>query len=155
MPFITKDNAKELSRLALLAKQANPPLRTSYNGNGHQNGQSLHDPYSNRRLSRTRKQIDLLDNRIEEEIAKTDCDGQRVDRLASALARLSEIERQLANRPLPGSLKPTAERRQPRPYTVEPREAPQPIAVPPQQPSAPAADVAQVPGSQPTPQQPN
>ena len=70
--------------------------------------------YAAKRLARARKQIDKLDGMIEEET-----DPQKLDRLASALARLSEIERQLANRPLPGSFKPTAIR-QPKATQVEP-----------------------------------
>mgnify|MGYP001613215445 CR=1 FL=1 len=72
------------------------------------------------RLIRVRKQIDLLDTRIEEEIVKPDCDGQRVDRLASAISRLSEIERQLANRPMPGSLRPVVQTHSPKSHPTEP-----------------------------------
>jgi hypothetical protein len=38
-------------------------------------------------------------------------DPSRLDRLAAASARLSEIERQLAGRPGPGQLRPTTPRR--------------------------------------------
>jgi hypothetical protein len=57
------------------------------------------------RLARVRGQIDHINNLIEDE-----SDPQKLDRLASALYRFSEIERNLAGRPLPGSLKPSAAR---------------------------------------------
>ncbi len=46
-----------------------------------------------------RSQLGRLDGLLAGE-----CDLQRLDRLARALSRLSELERQLSNRPLPGSL---------------------------------------------------
>ena len=113
MPFINATNAKELSKLgvqARLTKRTNPePMPTI--------GPKLDltiDHYLAKRLTRTRKQIDALCSLIDNET-----DPQKLDRLASALARLSEIERQLANRPLPGSFKPTAIRA-PKPTQVEP-----------------------------------
>lgn len=46
-------------------------------------------------------------------------DPQELDRLASAASRLAEQERQLAGRPLPGSLRPKQERA-PRSTSAEP-----------------------------------
>jgi hypothetical protein len=60
------------------------------------------DDFSRARLSRVRRQLDRLDNMMEGET-----DPQKLDRLASAQAKLAEQERQLAGRPLPGSLRPT------------------------------------------------
>ena len=59
------------------------------------------DDYTLRRLARVRLQLDRLDAMIQ-----TETDPQRLDRLASAQAKLAEQERQLAGRPLPGSLRP-------------------------------------------------
>lgn len=64
------------------------------------------DPYIEQRLLRVRKQLNKIDGMIEEEL-----DPAKLDRLASAQARLSEQERQLANRPLPGTLKPQSPKR--------------------------------------------
>jgi hypothetical protein len=61
------------------------------------------DAFSRQRLMRVRKQLDRLDNMIEAET-----DPAKLDRLASAQARLAEQERQLAGRPLPGSFRPAA-----------------------------------------------
>jgi hypothetical protein len=47
-------------------------------------------------------------NRLDSMMAK-EMDPQRLDRLASAQSKLSEQERILAGRPLPGSRKPLAE----------------------------------------------
>jgi hypothetical protein len=60
------------------------------------------DPYINARLSRVREQLDRIDVMMTKET-----DPQKLDRLASAQAKLAEQERQLAGRPLPGSLRPT------------------------------------------------
>jgi prephenate dehydrogenase len=59
--------------------------------------------YIAKRLSRVRAQLDRID-----EMMMTEEDPAKLDRLASAQARLSEQERILVGRPLPGSLKPTA-----------------------------------------------
>lgn len=65
------------------------------------------DEYVIKRLIRVRKQLDRIDRMIMAEL-----DPQKIDRLASAQIRLSEQERLLAGRPLPGSRKPSPERRQ-------------------------------------------
>ena len=62
--------------------------------------------YAQNRLARVRKQLDRLD-----ELMQQETDPARLDRLASAQFRLSEQERILANRPLPGSRKPGPEAR--------------------------------------------
>lgn len=60
------------------------------------------DDYMLRRLTRVRGQLDRLDVMMQ-----TETDPQKLDRLASAQAKLAEQERQLAGRPLPGSLRPS------------------------------------------------
>lgn len=64
------------------------------------------DPYLQARLIRVRKQLNKIDGLIESEE-----DPSKLDRLASAQARLSEQERQLSGRPLPGTLKPQSPKR--------------------------------------------
>jgi hypothetical protein len=64
-----------------------------------------------KRLARVRKQLDRIDGMIEKEI-----DPMKLDRLASAQARLAEQERILAGRPMPGSLRPKKPPEQARPY---------------------------------------
>lgn len=61
--------------------------------------------YVSQRLARVRLQLARLDDLLDSET-----DPQKIDRLASAIARLAEQERQLANRPLPGSRRPPKER---------------------------------------------
>lgn len=58
-------------------------------------------PYVFQRLMRVRRQLDRIDRMM-----MTESDAQKLDRLASAQARLSEQERTLAMRPAPGSLRP-------------------------------------------------
>lgn len=57
--------------------------------------------YVGGRLARVRVQLDRVD-----ELMMTETDPQKLDRLASAQARLSEQERILDGRALPGSLRP-------------------------------------------------
>lgn len=59
--------------------------------------------YEVKTLVRVRLQLDMI---FEQFIKEKD--PSKLDRLASAQARLSEQERQLAGRPLPGSLRPTS-----------------------------------------------
>ena len=112
-PFITSENARELQRLGVEARLARQKLQQERLKLAEE---SLDFP--SRTLSRVRAQIEtLLDDLGKER------DPQRIDRLASALGRLNEIEHQLAGRPMPGSLKPGA--KQPR---VTPQAEPTPIA---------------------------
>lgn len=138
MPLITVANARELSAKGAIARRAkraiernrlalidqllqqavdNPPVKADC------------EAYNLDRLLRTRKQIDLLSTRLEEELEKEVCDAMLIDRIASAIARLSEIERQFSGRPLPGTLRPTA-----KPTRANQAQAPQ---LPPALPDAP------------------
>ena len=60
--------------------------------------------YRNQRLARMRTQLEKVDAMIEKER-----DPQKLDRLASAQARLSVQEFALAGRPMPGSRRPGRE----------------------------------------------
>lgn len=81
--------------------------------------------YPTRRLFRVRAQLDLVDKRILEEAVKPNPDGQLLNWLASAQERLSDQERCLDGRPLPGS-------RRPAPEPAAPRAAsPQAVPLPP------------------------
>lgn len=68
------------------------------------------DAYALRRLSRVRTQLDLIDQRINDIASKPSPDGQTLSWLCAAQERLSEQERVLAGRPLPGSIRPRAPR---------------------------------------------
>jgi hypothetical protein len=57
------------------------------------------------RLPRVRKQLERLDH-----LMKQETDPAKLDRLAAALYRLSEQERIMSGRPLPGSYKPESNR---------------------------------------------
>lgn len=65
------------------------------------------DGYVMDRLERVRKQIDQLDSMIQAACSESDIDSAMIDKLTSALSRLSDIEQKLAGRPSPGSLRPT------------------------------------------------
>lgn len=88
------------------------------------------------RLDRVRAQLDRVDAMM-----LTEDDPAKLDRLASAQARLSEQERILAGRPLPGSFRPQSDkssRRQNRAVEVWSDEAPQQVvsSVPPNAPTS-------------------
>ncbi len=79
-------------------------------------------------LTRVRLQLDLINERLTEQLVKGSPDPQAIDRLANAQMRLAEQERILAGRPLPGSRKPAPDRPNHR------RLAPQPQPVVEEQP---------------------
>ena len=58
-----------------------------------------------------RAQLDLVDRAFEAEATKANPDGQRLNWFAQAQERLSEQERLLSGRPLPGSWRPVNENR--------------------------------------------
>lgn len=92
------------------------------------------DDYQVRRLHRVRVQLDQLDEAITRETAKERPDGQRLNWLAQAQDRLSEQERILAGRPLPGSRRPSPDRTprnaQPSNLDALPSPSPSPAPVP-------------------------
>lgn len=75
------------------------------------------ESYKGERLARVRKQLAKLDSLLEKET-----DPQKLDRLASAQYRLSEQERILAGRPLPGSHRPTRNSNKSAPISFTPTE---------------------------------
>ncbi len=121
MPLITAATAREYAAKALAARKANrerqrnldqriadltaklaaiaPVSREELSG------------YPEERLRRVRKQLDRVDALI-----LTEADPVKLDRLAAASMRLSEQERVLSNRPLPGSCKPRSSEPERRPY---------------------------------------
>ena len=106
-PHFTKANASEYARKGNAIRWARyrepeptpaislpEPLRVADNS------------FQARRLERVRSQLELVDSAIEAEAGLAKPDGQRLNWLAQAQDRLSEQERKLAGRPLPGSRRP-------------------------------------------------
>lgn len=73
-------------------------------------GENSEDDFVTRRLLRVRTQWDKLDALLAEQLDKSILDAGAVDRIVAALCRVAELERTLANRPLPGSRRPSADR---------------------------------------------
>lgn len=133
MPFITAENAVELANRAnevrrLKRQRLSQPIAFQ--------SAILQDRYTIRRLMRVRRQIELLSDMLEQakDIADPLIRAQVMDRHTSGLSRLAEQERQLANRPLPGSWKPQAPR-QARRQEQWPEPTPLPLVVAPSAPS--------------------
>lgn len=61
------------------------------------------DDYASQTMIRVRSILDGQLKRIVDED-----DPNKIDRLASAISKLAELDRQLSGRPLPGTLKPTS-----------------------------------------------
>ena len=125
-PYITKENAAQCARNAARARVANNLRKKAERAAAdraliiHEENMRLKylaqiatanasvpvvaavDDYIGKRLGRVRLQIDQLDAML-----LAERDPQALDRLAAASARLSEQERILAGRPLPGSHRPT------------------------------------------------
>lgn len=93
----TRDTAAINARKSTVSREANRKARLALNA-------LALDPYVKSRLIRVREQLEKIDSMMAEET-----DPQRLDRLASAQARLSVQEFALANRPMPGSRRPGRE----------------------------------------------
>lgn len=98
----TAENAAEMARKAAASRREAalmrilcPPPREEPN-------------FADTVLNRVRAQMDLINARLTEQLSKDRIDPQAIDRLAAAQSRLSEQERILAGRPMPGSLRPTS-----------------------------------------------
>ena len=137
MPYFNSSNASNFGKLGAIARKRikeamsnpdNPPPLTA---------QKALPAYIHRRLARVRKQLDLVDKRIEDEASKQGCDGQLLNWLCQAQDRLSDQERILDNRPLPGSRRPTPERPLRKSYTTLPPPEPLQVVAPPRKPEAP------------------
>ncbi len=125
MPLITSANARELAAKALIARKANRERQRNLDHRIAELTAKLTaiapipreelSGYAEQRLMRVRAQLDRLDKMLMEE-----SDPQKLDRLAAASMRLSEQERILAGRPMPGSLRPKPEREVRRHIPVEP-----------------------------------
>ena len=93
-----KSHAARLQRLASGTQAAETFPQTPQGGPHEAPG-----AYVSRRLARVRAQLDLVDKAFETEATKANPDGQRLNWFAQAQERLSEQERLLSGRPLPGS----------------------------------------------------
>lgn len=114
-PFINRENAARLAALSAAARRAKrdaalckpaPPAPVAVVAQVAENLADNKDDYAVRRLLRVRGQLDRLDDRMDYTLAARVLDAQKVERLARASCQLSESERILAGRPLPGSIKP-------------------------------------------------
>jgi hypothetical protein len=79
-------------------------------------------------LAHTRARVTELFNHLALLTASTKVDFSQVDRLASAIERLAELERRLDGRPLPGSRRPPAADASPRPLLSDAEPVPLPPA---------------------------
>lgn len=107
-PFINSENAKLLAKKSWDARRAKKQAAQEIEQASNQPSKPLQkasDDYTASRLVRVRKQLNMLDKMLEEESS-----AQAIDKLASAIAKLSELERTLAGRPLPGSFRPVQSR---------------------------------------------
>lgn len=104
--FFTKDNAKEMARRSHAVQAANRlagkctvPLKQLLAPGAPD------DLYQQGRVRKIREQIEAVNKLLDGET-----DAVKLDRYASALCRLAELERVTAGRPLPGARRPSPER---------------------------------------------
>ena len=100
----TRWQAYHARKLALQMALDNPGSIPS-----HPEIQPANDKFAEESLTRVQRHVRKLQGLIDAEL-DGDCDAPRLKQLSDALSRLAEIERQLAGRPLPGSLRPKAEK---------------------------------------------
>lgn len=113
-PLFTKANAREMSARGNAARWSRTrPEQASNAIEANEATRVPSDDYRQRRLLRVRKQLDLVDEQIKAQAERRIPDGQTLNWLCAAQARLDEQERSLSNRPLPGTLRPrdTSKRR--------------------------------------------
>jgi hypothetical protein len=124
MPLFTAANAREMAARSHAARRERAMEREAAKAiapefpqtNPQKNDDAL---FIAKRLARVRMQLDRLDGMIEKET-----DPMKLDRLASAIARLAEQERLLAGRPMPGSYRP---KKPSKPYwEISPLDLPMP-----------------------------
>lgn len=70
------------------------------------------DPLLRLRLNNVNARLTECDNKLAEALQAKEVDGTLIKNLSTALGVLSELERTLSGRPMPGSLRPVAPRRQ-------------------------------------------
>lgn len=111
--LFTSDNAREMARRSVEARRRYAEARRQREATREATVAALlvapapsQDTYVERRLACVRAQLGRIDAMLLQET-----DPQRLDRLAAACARLSEVERQLAGRPAPGAYRPSVPRR--------------------------------------------
>ena len=120
MPLFTSANAREMARRGNVARWSRPvaePVQRAMPASPASVAGPVADEYQQRRLARVRRQLDDNDAHVDAELAKRQPDARRLKELVDAQIRLSEQERLLAGRPMPGSL---------RPKTHDPRRRPAP-----------------------------
>lgn len=125
MPLFTSANARQMWAKGIQARRDNSARRRNIERNVEALSAKVRELSAQStevalaRLARVRKQLDLVDERITEELSHDGtsigpdgqlqpCDGQLVNWLCAAQERLAEQERILAGRPLPGSLRPSS-----------------------------------------------
>ena len=111
VPF-TRETAQVFARRSHEARARNKLARLEAETNPVIASQSLaqlaQDCFAGNTLKRVRKQIALVQDSIDDAI--TSCESKQLKEYTDSLRVLGEIERQLAGRPLPGSLRPKAEK---------------------------------------------
>lgn len=100
MPLFTPEIAADMARRSHDARKRNEEREQPADADASQA-----DVYRTVRLTRTRKQM----RRVDAMLTKA-TDAKELKALCDALARLAEIERILAGRPLPGALRPGKDR---------------------------------------------
>jgi hypothetical protein len=118
VPYFSKLNRAQLQAMQAKSVMAKRQAQTA-NDQPSKAVATEADGYIAGRLERVRKQLDEIDERIAEEACKKGepgpdgkpgpvADGQLLNWLCSAQERLSEQERVLSRRPLPGSERPSS-----------------------------------------------
>ena len=138
---ITAENARELQLKGVAKRKENvqklrdladkPPEIIVLSSSP---GTNSTEPFQVETLRRVRKQIEQVQDAMDNALEGGKPNPVTIRGLADALARLAEIERQLAGRPLPGSFKPSSKspRSSPTPQdSPEPVDRTPPIVVPP------------------------
>ena len=114
MALITSATARAMAALSAESRRINPlkavPPGYKLVREDYPEHVPASDDYPALVLARTRTQLDLIAKQVTTELEKEKPDSRRLRDLADAQTRLSEQERILSGRPLPGSRRPAQER---------------------------------------------
>ena len=130
MPF-TCENAKELGDKGREARKRNKLARDAM----PQPAIEVPVDYAEKTKLRVRGMLERACELFDHER-----DANKIDRLASAVAKLAELDRQLSGRPLPGTLRPAVKARE-KWSDIDLPKAPAPVLAP-EPDDAPAPDIA-------------
>lgn len=106
MPFKDIETAKACAMRSVEVRKLNAAARVLNGGKPLEDVKPSLEAYQLRQLVRVRDKLDKLDRILDSLLDAEEIDSNAIEKTTRALSNLSELERQLVGRPLPGTAKP-------------------------------------------------